>query len=154
MGIKDISLRPLREEDIPQLDAARQNYWDANLEIPYGYNIPGSVETAVAEKDGEWQGALVATKVIVLDFIKNAAAKGVDIFAAVFMLERALAYVAQNTGVTTSYLAIPSHLTEYIEMVKRCGYEVGFENCTILRRSLRQETMPSIGEARDGDVRK
>lgn len=154
MSMKELSLRPIREEDLPQLNDARENYWDADIEIPYSYSVPGSVETAVAEKNGEWQGALVATKVVVYDFIKNAAAKGVDIFAAVFMLERAMSYVAQNTGVTTSYLAIPSHLTEYIDMVKRCGYDVGFENCTILRRSLRQETMPSIRDARDANAAK
>jgi hypothetical protein len=153
MSVKDISLRPIQEADIPRLAAARQNYWDADLEVPYGYSVPGSVETAVAEKDGEWQGALVATKVVVYDFIKNAEAKGVDIFAAVLMLERAMSYVAQSTGVTTSYLAIPSHLTEYVDMVKRCGYEVGFENCTILRRPLRQEIMGSIREARDANSR-
>lgn len=152
--MKDISLRRFRQEDAPQLDTARENYWDADLEVPYGYAVPGSVETAIAEKDGEWQGALIATKVVVYDFIKNAAAKGVDIFAAVFMLERALSYVAQETGITTSYLAIPSHLTEYIDMVKRCGYEEGFKDCVILRRSLRKETTPSIGEARDANAAK
>lgn len=154
MSMKDLSLRPIQDKDIELLNACRENYWDANLEVPYGYTVPGSVETAVAEKNGELIGAITATKVVVYDFIKNAAARGVDTFAAVFMLERALSYVAQQGGMTTAYLAIPSHLTEYIDMVKRCGYEAGFESCTILRRSLRKETMPNLGDARDAAVSK
>lgn len=147
MSMKDLCLRPIQDSDIPQLDASRENYWDADLEIPYGYSVPGSVETAIAEKDGQLIGALTATKVVVYDFIKNAAAAGTDIMAAVLMLERALSYVAQQGGMTTSYIAVPSHLTDYIEIVKRCGYEAGFENCTILRRSLRKEN-PSLADAR------
>lgn len=148
-----MSIRPLKDTDPAQLDLFRENYWHANLEIPYGYTVPGSVETAVAEKDGEIIGGLTATKVVVYDFMKNPTASPTDIFSAVFMLERTLSYVAQSTGVTTSYIAIPEHLTDYIESVKRCGYDVGFEKCTILRRSLRKE-LPSLGDARDAAISK
>jgi hypothetical protein len=152
--MRNLSLRPFRDADAVQLDLFRENYWDADLEIPYGYNVPGSVETAIAEKNGEIVGALSGTKVIVYDFMKNPAAEGTDVFAAVLMLERALSYIAQQGGMTTAYIAVPSHLEKYIDMVKSCGYEAGFQNCTILRRSLRQETSPSIAEARDGVVSK
>lgn len=146
-----MSIRPFETRDSAQLDLFRENYWDANLEIPYGYKVDGSVDTAVAEKNGEIVGALTGTKVIVYDFMKNPDASPTDLFGAVFMLERAMSLVAQQIGITTAYIAIPSHLTDYIESVKRCGYDAGFENCTILRRSLRKE-LPSLGDARDAVV--
>lgn len=154
MSMREISLRPFQDGDKAQLDLFRENYWDADLEIPYGYSVEGSVSTAVAEKNGETVGALTGTKVIVFDFMKNPAAAGVDIFSAVLMLERTLSYVAQQHGMMTAYIAIPSHLEKYIDMVKSCGYTAGFEGCTILRRSLGKEAMPSIAEARDGNVSK
>lgn len=147
MSITQLAVRPIRDEDVEQLDNFRRANWDADIEIPFGYVAPG-VETAVAEKDGKLVGALTAVKTVVFDFMRNPAALGIDIYAAVFMLERALAYVAQSGGVAAAYVAIPSHLTDYISMVERSGYKVACENCTILRRPLRKELSPSLGEER------
>lgn len=147
MSITELSVRPIRDEDVEQLDNFRHANWDADIEISFGYAAPG-VETAVAEKDGKLIGALTAVKTVVFDFMRNPAALGIDVYAAVFMLERALAYVAQSGGVAAAYVAIPAHLTDYISMVKRSGYSIACENCVILRRPLRKELSPSLGEER------
>lgn len=148
MSLKDLSIRPFRPEDAQQLDLFREQYWDANLEAPHGYSAQG-VETAIAEKDGKTVGALTATKVVIFDFIQDRSASGPDRMAAVLMLERTLAYVAQQGGFTDAYVAIPSHLTSYIEMVKRCGYSETIQGCTVFRRPLRKEIVPYLGDARD-----
>lgn len=148
MSIKDLSLRPLAAEDIQQLELFRKNYWEADVEVPFGYSGQG-IETAIAEKNGKIVGAVTASSAVTFDFLHDSAASGADIFSAVFMLERALALAAQKAGIPTAYVAIPSHLTEYISMVKRCGYTDEFQQCTILRRPLRQQTVPSLSDARD-----
>lgn len=142
-----LHLRPIEEGDLPQLELFRKNYWEANLELPWGYKALG-VETCVAEKSTELIGSLTATGVVVLDFVHNPASSGPDVFAAVLAMERALTYEAQKNGFTTSYVAIPKQLTSYIDMVKRCNYQDGFEDCVILRRQLRKSSVPSLGDER------
>ena len=148
MSMKELSLRPFRTEDIEQLELFRGNYFDADVEIPFGYSGVG-IETAVAEKNGRIVGAVTASVGITFDFIHDSAASGTDVFSAVFMLERALALTAQKASVATAYVAIPSHLEKYIDIVKRCGYTEEFQHCVVLRRALRQETMPRLGDVRD-----
>lgn len=148
MSMKNISIRPLRAEDIKQLELFRGNYLDADIEIPFGYAGQG-VETAIAEKDGKIIGAVTASAAVTFDFIHDGEAAGTDVFPAVFMLERALALTAQKAGIATAYVAIPAHLTKYIEMVKRSGYTEEFQDCVVLRRALRQETVPRLGDVRD-----
>jgi hypothetical protein len=148
MSMKDISIRPLRAEDIEQLELFRNGYQDADVEIPWGYSGQG-IETAVADKDGKIVGAVIGSAAITFDFVHDPAAAGTDVFPAVFLLERALALTAQKAGIPTAYVAIPSHLTAYIEMVKRCGYTDEFQQCTVLRRPLRQETVSRLGDERD-----
>jgi len=148
MSLKDLSIRPFAPGDAEQLDLFREQYWDANLEAPHGYVAQG-VETAIAEKDGKIVGALTATKVVIFDFIQQQSASATDRMAAVLMLERTLAYVAQQGGFTDAYIAVPSHLTDYIEIVKRCGYAETVQGCTVFRRPLRKEIVPYLGDARD-----
>lgn len=138
MSLKDISLRPFRTEDQETLESFRKTYPDADIQIPFGYAAKG-VETAIAEKEGKIVGAVTGAAAITFDFLHDSTASGPDIFASVFLLERAIALAAQKIGIPTAYVAIPSHLTEYIDMVKRCGYKLEFENCVVLRRPLQQE---------------
>jgi hypothetical protein len=153
MSMKDLSLRPLRAEDIKQLELFRGNYNDADIEIPFGYSGQG-IETAIAEKNGQIVGAVTASAAVTFDFIHDNDAAGTDVFPAVFMLERALALTANKAGIATAYVAIPSHLTKYIDMVKRCGYTEEFQHCVVLRRALRQETVPRLGDVRDAEATK
>lgn len=147
MSITEISVRPIQEKDVEQLELFRHANWDADIELPFGF-VTNGVETAVAEKGEELTGGLTAVKAVVLDFMRNPQASGVDTFASVFMLERALTYVAQQGGVPVSYVAIPEHLKDYIGIVERCGYKISCEKCVILRRPLRKELSPSLGEER------
>lgn len=148
MSMKNISIRPYRAEDKDQLEQYRRAYLDADIEIPFGYTGTG-IETAIAEKDGKIVGAVTASAAVTFDFVHDEEAAGTDVFPAVFMLERALALISQKAGIPTAYVAIPSHLTEYIEMVKRCGYSDEFQQCTVLRRPLRRETVTRLGDERD-----
>lgn len=144
-----MNIRPIREDDIEQLDKWRWQYTDADLEVVHGWQAPG-VETAIAEKNGEIIGSLTAVSAVVIDpFIHNPNASETDIYAAVVMLERALAYRAQQSGIVDAYVAVSAHLKDYIEIVKRSGYEVTCERCVILRRALVPETHPRLGLARE-----
>ena len=144
MILKDINIRPVRTEDLALLDRWRRQYPDAFLEIPKGVKAEG-VETAVAEKNGQLLGSLTGTLAIVCDpFIRNPEARGVDVFGAVYMLERALTYRAQGAGAVDSYIAIPEQLHDYKEIVKRSGYIETCARCTIFRRPLQPDTVPLL----------
>ena len=148
MSMSQISIRPFQKTDTEQLELFRTGYYEADVEVPFGYAGQG-IETAIAEKNGKIIGAVTASSAVTFDFIHDSVASGADIFSAVFMLERALALTAQKAGIATAYVAIPAHLTSYIDMVKRCGYTEEFQNCVVLRRALRQETMPRLSDVRD-----
>lgn len=144
MSIKDLSIRPLKAEDVEQLDLFRRGYDAAYLELPHGMAGPG-VETAVAEKDKKIVGSLTGIHAVVFDpYIHDPEINGPDVFAAVFMLERTLAYNAQVGGAVDGYIAVPKQLTAYIDMVKRAGYIETCENCVILRRPLIPDVVPLI----------
>lgn len=148
MSLRELNIRPYRESDSDQLNLFRSEYFEADVEIPYGYVAQG-VGTAVAEKNGAIVGALTATQAVIFDLIKNPQASPVDISAAVLMLERTMACIAQSNGVPAGYVAVPSHLADYIKYVRSCGYVVTCENCTILRRSFVPEVIPLLGDIRD-----
>jgi hypothetical protein len=148
MGIKDLSIRPLKTEDVETLDRFRRGYDAAYLELPHGMAGPG-METAVVEKAGKIIGSLTGIKAVVCDpFIHDPEADGVDVFAGVLMLERVLAYNAQIGGAIDSYIAVPKQLKAYIEMVKRAGYSETCENCVIMRRPLIPDVVPLIEHER------
>lgn len=141
---KNLTIRPLRAEDVGQLDAFRRTFQTAWLELPHGMAGEG-VETAVAEKNGEIIGSLTGVGAVVMDpFIRNPNARGVDIFAAVVALERALAYNARKGGIVDAYIAVPKGDTEYIEICKKAGYDVTCQDCVILRRPLIPDVVPLL----------
>lgn len=144
MSLSQIKIRPLSVDDIDSLDRWRRLYRDAFLELPKGFSGVG-VETAVAEKGGKLTSSLTGVHAVVCDpFIHDPAASGPDIFASVLMLERVLTYAAQTGGAVDSYIAVPKQLTEYIEIIKRCGYVLTCENCVILRRPLQPDSIPLL----------
>ena len=151
MSITSLSARPFQPADTEQLELFRKNYPDADIEIPFTYSAAG-VETAVVERDGQIVGAVTASgaMVVTFDFVHDPGAINLDVFSAVFLAERALALTAQKANIPTAYVAIPTHLTKYIEMVKKCGYAEEFQDCVILRRPLRQEVVPRLSDERDG----
>ena len=137
MSLSKLHIRPTTEKDYPLLDKFRGDFAEHGLiELPWGYNLPNSVETAVAEVDGVPVGAVAASKTVLINFMKDVAAKGVDTYSAVIFLERALTYAAQQIGTTEAYCAIPEHMTEYISTVTRSGYALAFPNCVVLKRVL------------------
>ena len=137
MSLSDMTVRPSCEADYPLLDRFRKDFEEnGKIELPWGYNLPNSVETAIAERAGVPIGAVTASKTVLINFMKDVTAKGVDVYSAVLFLERLLTYAAQQIGTTESYCAIPEHMTEYINMVRRSGYTDAFPNCVVLKRAL------------------
>lgn len=143
--------RPPTEDDIEQLDKWRWMYLDADLEVVHGFEGQG-VETAVAEKNGKLVGSLtgkVAVIAVIDPFIHDPEASGPDVYAAVVGLERILSYQGARAGALESYIAVPEHLTDYIEIVERAGYELTCQKCCILRRNIVPESHRRLGPERD-----
>jgi hypothetical protein len=137
VSLSKLHIRPTTEKDYPLLDKFRGDFAEHGLiELPWGYNLPNSVETAVAEVDGIPVGAVAASKTVLINFMKDVAAKGTDVYSAVLLLERTLTYAAQQIGITESYCAIPNHMQSYIKLVQKSGYVEAFPHCTVLRRPL------------------
>ena len=137
MSLSALTVRTTGPTDYPLLDKFRKDFEkDGVIELPWGYNLPNSVETAISERAGVPIGAVTASKTVLINFMKDMTAKGVDVYAAVLFLERVLTYAAQQIGTTEAYCAIPQHLTEYIDMVRRSGYTDAFPNCVVLKRAL------------------
>ena len=137
--LKDISIRPVAKNDLPQLDAFRVAFQeDGRIDVPFGYSAMG-VETAVAEKLDRIVGAAIASKIVLVDFTKDPNASPAEIAGAVFCLERALTYVAQQNGCVAAYVAVPKHMTEWRKVVEHGGYTETFQECVVLRRPLARE---------------
>lgn len=149
MIFKNMNLRPLRDSDIEQLETWRRAYWDGDLEIPKGYNGIG-VETAAVENNGRLILSMTGTQAVLMDpLIKNPEASGAELMAGIILAERVLAYKGQIGGAVDAYIAVPSQLTAYHEIVKKAGYVETVENCKIFRRPLRPDTVPLLGAERD-----
>jgi hypothetical protein len=141
MSLSNLTSRPALPSDTEQLDTFRTQFSeDGRIDVPWGY-IANGVGTVVAERDRNIIGATVATAAVIVDFLKNPNASGADIISSVLLGERTLTYMAQRNGIVAAYCAIPSHLTEYLSMVKRCGYQETFSNCVVLRRPLAKELL-------------
>lgn len=152
MSLKEMNIRPVRTSDAEQLDLFRRSYLNGWLELPKGLSAPG-VETAVAEKDGKPLASLTGTSAVLLDpFIHDPEAKGTDVFSAVLALERVLTYNAQVGGAVDAYIAIPVQEMAYIEMVKRCGYEITCTDCVIMRRPLVPDTVNLLENEASADT--
>jgi len=150
MGIRDISVHRIREEEVETIDAWRYEYLPADLEIPHGYGGQG-VETAVAEtREGTTLAAMTGIKAVILDpLIRNPRIQnGAEMVSAILMLERTLSYLGEQGGAVDSYIAIPNQLEDYKKIVESVGYVETCENCTIYRRPLRPDTVPLIGPTR------
>ena len=140
MSISQILTRPFEAHDVELLDLFRKQFSnDGRTDAPFGYSRNG-VETVVVERDEKVVGAVMATASVVVDFMKDSDARGEDVYGAVLMGERTLTYMSQKSGLVAAYCAIPSHMTKYIDMVKRSGYSETFSNCVVLRRPLAKES--------------
>ena len=135
MSISKLTTRPALPSDVEQLNSFRENFSEGRIDCPFGYRSQGT-ETVIVEREGEVVGAVMATASVLIDFIRNPSASGPDTYGAVLLGERALTFVAQKNGIVAAYCAIPSHLTSYIDMVKRSGFEEAFPGCVVLRRPL------------------
>ena len=143
MSISQLTTRPVEARDFETLELFRDQFersGDGRTDIPFGYSARG-VDTALVEREGKIIGATIATSAVIVDFIKDPSAKGSDIYAAVLLGERALTHMAQKSGLAAAYCAIPSHLINYIDMVRRSGYREVFQNCTLFRRPLAKELL-------------
>lgn len=151
MIFKDINIRGIKREDIPYLEHWRRQYWDADLEIPHGFQESGLVDTAVAEKNGQIIASLTGLKAVILDpLIHKPDMDHLDLVASIYLLERSLTYLFQRgeDSVIDSYIAVPNSIPEYHKIVMKAGYEPTVQNCTVYRRALKPEIMPRLGDER------
>lgn len=150
--MKGVFVKPLEnQEEVKQLDRWRREYWDGDLELPHDFRTPDlHVDTAVATKEGKMIASLTAIDSVVFDpFIKDPQASPTDLLFALVKLDTALAYQAQRKGAVDAYIAVPSHLTKYIHLLQNYGWQPTVQNCVVLRRPLRPDTIPLLGPERD-----
>lgn len=150
--MKGVFVKPLESQgEVVQLDKWRRDYWDGDLELPHDFRTSDlHVDTAVATKDGELIASLTAIDAVVFDpFIKNPNANPTDLLFALVKLDTALAYNAQRKGAVDAYIAVPKQLGKYIRLLQNYGWQPTVENCVVLRRPLRPDTIPLLGPERD-----
>lgn len=148
MYLKGVNVRPMRREDVDTFEGFRREYLDGDLELPKGWGGAGW-ESAVAEGAGGHQiASLTGTLSLVLDpLVRNPRIRsGPELVASIYALERTLAYRGQQLGAVDAYIAIPDHLTEYHEIVRKAGYVDTLAHCKVFRRPLMPDTHPLIGE--------
>src|ERR1051325_5302949 len=103
----DINARPLKQEDVEQLERWRRQYWDGDLEIPHGY-AGEKITTVAAEKNGQLLSSLPGLLSVVYDpFIHDPNASNLDTVGALVKSETVLSYLAQAEGAVDAYIAIP-----------------------------------------------
>jgi hypothetical protein len=121
--MRNIRIRPIRTEDLHQLEAWRKAYSHSELELTFGYAGP-AVETAVASKGDQIIASLTGSLVVALDpLIRDPKADAKDVMAATLMLARTLEYEAEKTGAAGSCVAIHESLPHFIRIVEACGYK-------------------------------
>lgn len=151
--MKSIFLAPLENsEQVRTLERYRRLYTAGDLEIPHDYNsCNGHVETSLATKNGEILASLTAIDAVVLDpLIKNPNASPNDVFAGLLKLETYLSHAAQKrSGAVDIYIAVPNSEVEYIRLLDHYGYKPTVQGCTVLRRPMRPDTVPLLGDERD-----
>jgi len=150
--VKGVFLKNLDNvEEVKQLDEWRRGYWAADLELPHDFKTPdGSVDTVLATKDGKMISSLTGIKAIVLDpFIHDPSANPTDLLFSLVKMETALTFNAQKWGAVDAYIAVPSQLDKYIRLLENYGWQPTVQNCVVMRRPLRPDTVPLLGEERD-----
>lgn len=151
--MKEIFLKSLeleRERDL--LELWRRGYTAGDLEIPHGYDgWGGHVETALATKGNRLVGSLTAIDSVVLDpFIHDPVASHNEVFGALVKLETYLSHAAhRRTGAVDVYIAVPNALEDYIRLLGHYGFTPTVQNCVVLRRPIRPDTVPLLGPERD-----
>lgn len=147
--MRKVFTRPFHSSDARQLDLWRDQYLDADLEIPHGYIGP-NVETVIAHRDGKTVQSLTGILSVVLDpLIRDPNADSMDVIYSLRLQENVLTYKAQELGAVDAYIAVPKQLEHYIELLKGCGYQITVQNCVVMRRPLRPDHVPLIGAKRD-----
>ena len=148
--MRDIRVRPFKEEDEKQLRLWQHENFGFKLETPWGFAAPG-VETAVGEKDGAMVGSLTASVGIVLDpAIIDPEANELDVIGVLLKQEAALSYSGASQGAVAAYVITPDEEKNagWIKILEKVGYSRAAEGCVILRRMLRKPTERSIKELR------
>lgn len=130
--------RPLRREDVEQLEQWRTAYPHGSLELPHGYFGPAIDSVALCAGSGELIGSLTASVVVSLDpLIHNPDAKHGDIFASLFAAERDMERRAREHGARSVFIAVPDGETSYHGIVKKVGFEQTVQFCKVYSRHLR-----------------
>lgn len=126
-------------EDIEQIEEWRKQFAEADLQIPNGYDGPGSA-TVVAVKDGKLLGSLTGTMILAVSLdplVRNPEAGRLESLAALFAMCNSLEYQASLNGAVDAYIAIPNLLPEYQKLVvEKCGFEETATFCKIYRRRI------------------
>lgn len=141
--MREIKVRPFRDEDAAEFDDWRKSDPSVLLEVPHGY-MGEHVETAVAENNEEKILSVTGTIAAILDpLIKNPKASPIDIMAALLKVEAVLAYNASKVGAQDIYISIPEEQTGYRRIVEKCGYTRILEGCAVYKKHL----APPIAES-------
>lgn len=151
MSKERIFLRPFRKSDEAQLDLFREGYYQADLEVPHGYECEGeALETVIAEKAGETVLSLTGTLSLTLDpLVKNPEASVLEVMEALRMAEQALSVMGRKSRAVDVYIAVPNQMTDYHDLLRKYGYRPTVQGCTVFRRPLIPDTKPLLGDARD-----
>lgn len=150
--MKKVFTRPINANDVKLLDLWRRNYWAADLELPHDFNAPG-VKTIGLHEDHKLFGSLTGTIAGVFDpFIHDPsydAEQGAKLIYGLVKADAVLAHWAQEAGAAEAFIAIPNQLEKYIRLLQHYGWSPTCQNCTIMRRPLTPETVPSLGLERE-----
>ena len=137
----DVDIDIPTPEDIAQLERWRQSFAAADLELPEDYASTG-VATAVArDTEGKLLGSLTTSIILAASLdplLLRPDAPRASRFAGTWALTKTMEYQAKLNGAAAGFIAVPNLLTDYKEFVKRFGYEVTAQNCTLYRKSFRR----------------
>ena len=135
---QEVTLRPFVEQDREQLERWRSGY-PRELDMPHDYEGQAT-ETCIAEIDGRMILGLTATVCVSLDpLLRNPSASNFEVSEALKLAEGVLRYKGVESGAVDAYIAIPVELVEYIELLKKRGYEVTASECVIMRKVILPE---------------
>lgn len=137
--MKNLLVRPPRQEDIELLELWRAKAEHADLQVPHGYEGSG-VETAIVEDRDNSKVNLGLTYRLVLaidPLIRNPESSAAEISESLKAAERSVIYhTSRSVAIVDAFLQVPNDMPEYIELLEKRGYVRLDPECVILCKRL------------------